>query len=103
MYLNDHAVFPPDLAALQPNYLPDGRLLVCPVSGKPYVYSREVAGKGPKDIANWAATVLVHDAADAHPDGGYAAYADGHVKWLDREAFLKAVGGPPPLAPVRPP
>jgi len=102
-YANDHqGALPPDLAALQPAYIPDARVLVCPVSGKAYVYRREAAGRTLKDIVNPVATVLAHDAADAHPGGGHVAYADGHVEWLGREAFWKAIGWPPAVAPVRP-
>jgi len=88
MYVADHQdQLPPDLAALGP-YVPGGRLLTCPLSGKPYVYNPAVAGRVLKTVTDTAQTPLFYDAPDSHPDGGGIAYVDGHVQWWPRDQFL---------------
>ena len=92
MYAADNqGACPPNLNALD-LYLGDEKLLVCPVSGKPYVYRNELAGRSLDGIQDAGRTVLAHDAPGAHPDGGCVLYVDGHVEWKNPEAFRQAIG-----------
>ena len=91
MYVNDRNQLPPDLDGLL-DYLGGRQALTCPASGKPYVYRKELAGKKFEEIADPGRTVLAHDPPGAHAAGGCVLYVDGHVRWLDRKAFLREIG-----------
>jgi len=63
----------------------------CSLSGKPFVYRSELAGKRIADFPNRAEVVVAHDPVDAHPDGGGVVYLSGRSEWLPRERFAEFV------------
>ncbi len=88
---NERRALPPNLQPVRPYVAGRPETLTSPGSGKRFVYREELAGKRIDEIADPARTVLIHEAADAHPDGGCVGYVDGHVEWLPREAFLREI------------
>jgi len=63
----------------------------CTLSGKPFVYRSELAGKRVRDFPNRAEVVVAHDPVDAHPDGGAVVYLSGRTEWLPNERFAEFV------------
>jgi len=63
----------------------------CSLSGKPFVYRSELAGRQVRDFPNRAEVVVAHDPVDAHPDGGAVVYLSGRTEWLPREHFAEFV------------
>jgi hypothetical protein len=53
-----------------------------------------VAGKKLDLIEEPQTAVVVHTPPGALPDGGLALFADGHVEWLEGDAFKQAIERP---------
>ncbi len=64
---------------------------VCALSGKPFVYRSELAGRGVRDFADRSQVVVAHAPPGAHPDGGAVVYLNGRAEWLTPERLDERV------------
>lgn len=92
MYRADYARMPTNFDALK-DYISSPDTMVCPESGKPYVYNTAIAGMDLGNIENPAAMVLAHDTPGAHEKGGNVLFVDGHIEWLNTRQFQQKIEG----------
>ena len=87
---NDNRM-PKGLDDLKPYLAGRPGAFACPVSGKPYVLNPAVSGGSMTELRRAQGTVFLSDAPEAHPEGGHVFYTRGYHRWLDKDAFKKAI------------
>ncbi len=94
MYAADHEETLPEADSWEEaisEYISAAQILICPVTGKHYVYNKKLSGVNLKDLDNPQATPMLWEPAlDAEglvgPHGGQfnVCYADGHATMVDK-------------------
>ena len=93
-YLSDYAKYPNGFEQMVKYAANDRTLFVSPVTGKPYVFNKKIAGLQVGTIPNRRTTVLAHEAPSGLQlqGGGHVVYLDGNVEWLETARFKRVVG-----------
>jgi hypothetical protein len=86
-HMNDRGAAPNSLEDLRPYLGGRSDVLVSPICGKPYVYRPAPGSLMSLPTQDRAKALLVHEPVECARDGGFAAFADGHVEWLARDRF----------------
>ena len=92
-YLSDYAKYPVNLDQMAKYAGNDRALFVSPVTGKPYVFNKKVAGLQVGTIPDRGTTVLAHEnpAGLSLHGGGHVVYLDGNVEWLETARFKRVI------------
>lgn len=91
--------FPEKLSDLYPNYTPSLDVFTCPSAGGPKITKKEeidsktsyIYRTGLTEAAHSDAVVIYEDPSNHGGEGGYIAFADGHVEWLDANKLKEIV------------
>jgi len=92
-YLSDYAKYPDTFAHMLKYAANDKSLFVSPVTGKPYVFNKKIAGMQVGTVPSRRTTVLAYEEPTAVSlyGGGHVVYLDGNVQWLDTARFKATV------------
>ncbi len=93
---SNNGAFPEKLSVLYPNYVNSLDMFVCPSEGGPVINKERIDSqttyilrKPPTDTPPSQEVVLYERPSQHGGEGGNAAFADGHVEWLDAERLRK--------------